>query len=207
MSKSDAAAKPQTENGLNAERLNLRFLMESDISEVVAAERLSLPQDCFHWCLGADGIKSIVKQRHSEAAGTWDTRSMVIEMPVQDCKNPNQWIAWVCGAFAFELQPVGYEILYVIVHPDAPLDKIIHIISLFMRGKADRSPLRRTVTLYLRDRDEAGLRKLLPIWRSKGFESSLARDYFGQDDGWKMVYESEVPNEERDKRDGDKQFS
>jgi len=193
------------------DKLNLRFIEEADLKAVADMERLANrvkdnPEWVQPWTMGVPGILDIIRQRRDELRGTYDTRTMVVERPVPVESNPNQYAVQVCGAFSYELQPAGYELLYTVLHPDAKAECVLQIIAYYLRGKADRSPVRRKVIHYVRDRDEAGLRTLLPFWKSRGFAVHLVRDHFENNiDGWRLTYESEVPNDERDKHDQDKE--
>ncbi len=118
---------------------------------------------------------------------------MVIEAPTET-GNPNEWCFWTCCCFCYELQEDGYELLFSILHPEAPWEDCLQLIYLYLIGKANKSTTRRKVVLYLRDYDN-NLPRLLTFWKSRGFATHLIPNYFdGKMDAWQLTWEAEETN-------------
>lgn len=140
------------------------------------------------WALQAPEIVDIVRQRRDTNYQAYDTRTYVLEENVKIKGGAS--VREVMGAFAYEKHPLSMEVLYVTLHPKADVVKVINDIAVFLKSMADASDKRKTVNVYLRDRDEARLRDVLPVWMSVGFKVKLVPDYFVEHDGWRCSYVS-----------------
>jgi hypothetical protein len=180
----------------------IRHMEEADLSHLVEISRLdsAYPDPDFEelqgpWHLDRADILAVVRQRKDDARGSCDTRAYVLETPARGEDGVES--PWVCGGFALELQPVGWEIVYFVADPslyhyDSAAQKetgsvldALDLVCEFVQEKACKSEKRKQVRVVLWDRDEAHLRSLLPFWRGRDFEVKLKRDYFpGNTDGW-----------------------
>jgi len=192
----------------------IRPIEKWDLPELVEAEQLSNEQAVDDpdfgiinymnpWTMTEDDIKEFIGRRKDEKQGTWDTRTYAVDIPVEsmDDNGLQETIAWTCAGFCFEKLLDGFEMSWVVLHPLSPVTDIVETIANFMKAMADRSDQRKKVVVYVRDRDEAGLRQILPVWKAAGFAIKLVPNYFeGNIDAWKCVYESTTFVEKQDRR-------
>lgn len=184
----------------------IRHMEESDFDSLV---EISQNDSTYHdpdfedlagpWLMDRADFLGVIRQRKDDTRGTFDTRVYVTETISTD--DEGHEVRWVCGGFALELQPLGWEILYLVMDkslyaydPAANFGRgaekggvldVLECIADFAQEKASRSERRKSVSIVLWDRDEAHLRSLLPFWVRREFEVKLKRDYFlGNIDGW-----------------------
>ncbi len=178
-------------------KVRVRFIRKADMEEVMEAEREhnAIVDPDFGvvlapWVKSADDVLGLIKQRRDRSQSTYDTRTFVAEVSLETIQGNE--VEWVCGAFSYELQPTAYEVVWMCIHPKGPeLDVLTSFLS-HLREKAEASSTRKTVTILLRDRDEAGIRKLLPHLRKEGFKISLVRDHFEDNiDAWRCEFTTE----------------
>jgi hypothetical protein len=189
--------------------VTIRYIEEADLESLMEGERASnsirMSDPEFGelsllnpWALTADDVLKVLRQRACEQAGTYDTRAWVAEVKLEATEPDGEArkVPWVCGGFAYEVQENLFEVLFVSIHPAAPLPEIFGAMLAHLKRRAERSEKRKQVVLYLRDRDEAGLRTLLPLVVAEGFAVKLAPDHFGDHDGWRCVWRA--PDEDED---------
>ncbi len=181
--------------------MKIRLIEETDMEMLLDAERafnLVKVSDLDFgdvewlnpWTLSANDILAIIRQRPRKDLGTYDTRTFVAEVGLEatDEQGFKHEVPWVVGGFAYEIQENAFEVVFLTIHPVADVPAVMAAMLDFLKKKAERSDNRNRVTLYLRDRDEAGLRQLLPLIKLDGFTVKLARDHFGDHDGWECSY-------------------
>lgn len=168
----------------------LRFVEENDIPALLEAERLfntviiedadfGTLQVLNDWALTEKEILEGIQQIPNREEGVCDTRTFIIE---------NQ-SAELTGGFCFEIQETWFEVLYFILSPGHAEEAFWEMLA-FLQARADRASKRRKVILYVRDRDEAGLRTLLPCLLKASWKVSLVANHFGSTDAWRGVYEA-----------------
>lgn len=157
--------------------MELRFFKQSDLPGVMQVEREfnSLPGGRLNqWTMSAEEVLAEMK-------GNCNSSLVVL----------SQGEVW--ATFIYEINQVSYDVVYLAIHPKAPIHKVLRLIVIYMTGKAEVSPLRNVVRIYLRDRDEAHIRDILPVLQESGFTVRLARDYYEdyKSDGWCCSYVAE----------------
>lgn len=110
-----------------------------------------------------------VGQYKNEKVGVNDTRSWVCEVDKK-----------VVGGFIYELQPDGYEFVFLTVHPDAPPEVRTEILA-FIAEKAYKSATRKTVAMYVPDGDY----KTLKSFMDNGYAHKLEPNPNGND-SWRV---------------------
>lgn len=181
--------------------ITIRLIEEDDMQALLDAERAAnavrVADPDFGqvewlnpWCLSAQDVLDIIRQYPRRDHGICDTRTLVTEILTkgQDPDGETYEIPLVCGGFSYEVQDDGFELLFAIVHPAAPVADVWKTVLAYLKRRAERSAKRKKVTVYLRDRDEAGLRQLLPLVRAEGFSVRLQPNYFGNHDGWECAF-------------------
>lgn len=180
----------------------IRFIEEADMPQLMEAERaaneVEFDDPDFDrvkflnpWVMAAEDVMCIIRQRRSSDKGTYDTRTFVTQIMKKAKGETGQdtEVAWVCGGFALEKHEEHYEFSFFTIHPEAPVEDVFRAMVGNLKSRADRSETRKKVVIYLRDRDEAGLRTFIPLVKGEGFSVKLARDYFGDHDGWCCTYD------------------
>lgn len=97
------------------------------------------------------------------------------------------------GGFVIEVLPQSYDVLWFTfdrTHPNSisAFDEMLE----FLQEKAETSKTRRAVNIYLADRNESGMKVLIPRLQHYGFTISLQRDWFNDCDGWKCEFVAET---------------
>lgn len=162
--------------------VNIRFIEQADMEQLMEASQ-STP-----FGLSCDEVLSVVRQRKTEE--TYDTRTFVTQIARQSLTEQGKKVTapWVCGGYAFEKQDDCLSVVFFIIHANAPQDQVFRAIVKDVKSRVERSATRRLAVFHLRDRDEAGLRIWIPVLSQEGFTITLARNFFGRDDGWRCVY-------------------
>jgi hypothetical protein len=152
-----------------------RLIMRSDIARVIQCEESHVELDPD---FGVETIRSgaldeaallkLIEQRRDEKANTYDTRTLVVEAKVTAFQRQ------LVGAVTYEIQPDGYEIIFLTVHADAPPETRAELVKALM-GKVDRNDkLRKNVRMYVRDGDWDMVRTLQGL----GWSLKLVADHF-----------------------------
>lgn len=169
--------------------VHVRPIRQEDLARVLQAEQawnsyeddvFGMPQT-YPWCHTEDDLLAIIRTRADEN-GHGSTRVFVLEMGGQ-----------VVGGFGYALQADHYEMIFVSLDPNGPLPKLVEAIATHLRGKLHQGKRKRAL-VWLRDRDEAGLRILYPLWQKSSFSARLVLGRFGHDDGWQFTLRSEQKN-------------
>lgn len=147
------------------------------------------------WAITSEEIRSIIRQTKDFAKGAYETRTNVCELTLDDGDGQGPYSVF-CGAFAYQETEVGYDVFYVITNPDANPPATLATVVGYLKGKADKSPKRKTVTYHLRDRDEEGISTVIPFFKKSGFAVTLVPDYFESErhDAWRLTYVSTADN-------------
>lgn len=146
------------------------------------------------WYLTKDDVVDIVRQRSDKEKSLYDTRTFVVDMEIETFPHKGQKtiekIGWTCAAYCYEKQPTGFEIVYLSIHPDSPMEEVLDRILYSMMALTERSEARNHFQIVLRDRDEARIRFLIPKFQEIGCKIRLIPNYFKDDgiDGWECVW-------------------
>lgn len=184
--------------------MNCRFCEQHDLPGVIELEKIanSRPDPDFGtpvvnpWALDEASLMEVVRQKnggHGSGDTLYPSRVAVVEDEIYLDEDSSEVV--VVGAFAYELANASYQLCWQAVHPDADASEVVVEIFSFLKKKADRSKTRKEVVVYLRDRDEADLRRLMTAWLSCGFSKpTLCRGLYEEDghDGWRLSWMSEV---------------
>ncbi len=171
--------------------VRVRFIQQPDLQPLLAAERAfnsrtledEQGNECVvlnPWTLSATDVLDVVRTSRDSEGGTYDTRTYVAVRGVA-----------VEGGFSLRLLPDRYEFAFLICKPGQGFGEVLLAVLKRAKDKAWRSRNRRKLVLYLRDRDEAGLRLFIPVLKEEGFKLELVPDHFGEHDGWKCTYDVE----------------
>lgn len=144
--------------------MQIRNLLESDLDDI-----FELELDVSPWAIGEEELA-----RLRSGTSTW---GRVVEDG-----------AYFMGAFLFDVLDDGYTVIWSTFYPENA-DDVVEAMATYLKRKANATQ-RKKVRVYLRDSDEAGLRKIVPAWHSQGFKSRLLRRHFGDMDGWEMYWEA-----------------
>lgn len=177
----------------------IRWVEKYDIEQVMEAERLWNTVEMADQDFGLVTLLNpwtMSREAFMDMLSSQGTYTAVVTVPVEDSECPEEDTDWVVGVFTWEKEVNGWSLLWFAICPFAPIEEITNIILDELKQRADRSVSRKRVTFYLRDRDEARIRGLLPLFKLAGFSVKLAPNYFeGLIDGWKCEYESQVIRE------------
>ena len=163
----------------------VRFIEQADLPHVLAAERalhtvrVSDPDfGRFNalnpWAVGREGLLRLVRQRKRGAER--ETRALVAHEPGRDA----------CGCFVYEKHADRLEVVWLSARPGRRFEPAVSAMLVWLKNKAAAKG--RSVVYRLRDRDEAGIRVLLPLFRRHGFSVRLEPDAFGHCDGWLCTF-------------------
>lgn len=189
----------------NPTKCNIRNMHFDDMPEVIEAEHESLKFIAGDftvlptWALTEKDIRTLASVAKDLKEGTYASHMRVVEVNVTD-KRPAKKVdslSWVCAFFSYEEWPDAYGITNLIVSPHTNVEFVLNKIVEWLKNKADLSPKRRKIIHFVRDADEAGIRKILPAYKKFGFTIKLVPNYFDdglQDcnkvDAWKCEYEA-----------------
>lgn len=94
----------------------------------------------------------------------------------------------IVGFFIYENQLLCVDLQHLSLDPKLAQEEQILIIVEVIEYLKKQEP--ESVIYYIRDRDEAHIRTVLPVFMKNGFTVSSARNHFdGNDDGWKCFCE------------------
>jgi hypothetical protein len=186
-----------------ATAIRIRPIEEADLEPLLEAERLfntvELDDPDFGgvvwlnpWTLSAADVLAIIRQYPSEARNRGDTRTLVAEVKLEATEPDGsvRFVPFLCGGFAYEILPDEYLVRYIILHPAADRAGVLASFLDHLKKRSVKSGKSRRILLYLRDRDEAGFRQLMPVVQAEGFAVTLRPDHFGSHDGWECLWET-----------------
>ncbi len=175
--------------------LKVRFIERPDLEGLLAVERAFNTSEVYaldeegnerqvevlsSWTLCAEDVLTVVRQSRDEEKGTYDTRTYVVRNGAK-----------VEGGFSLLLEPDRFCFAFLVCPPCELFGPVLNTVLEHVKNKAWRANKRRKVVLYLRDRDEAGLRRFIPVLKENGFTISLKPDYYQECDGWECTWEAE----------------
>lgn len=182
--------------------ISTRFIELADVGQVLEAEAALNRHhavdpdfgeiDCpAPWALGEAGLVRLLAQRNDDKRGTSETRGYVAQTTrLGKSEGGVVRAPWVCAGMCYEKRERSYLIVWLTAHPLGPVAAAVAALLRELKGKAHRSAKRKRIELVLRDRDEAGLRLLLPVVMQEGLTVRLAPGHYADCDGWLCTYES-----------------
>lgn len=175
-----------------------RFIQEPDVRQLLQVEKAAnattfddpdfgTVQWYHHWTVDVCELMKLIRQRRAVDTGTHDTRTIVVERSKTESLGDGveAVVPWLCGGFTYEIHDDGFKVLFISVHPEAK--GLYGEILDWMKERAKRSPKRKNITIFLRDKEEAGIRALIPVLVSKGFILKLVPNFFEDCDGWRFT--------------------
>ena len=185
-----------------------RFIDSEDMENLMACERecnkINDPDFQIElmnsWSLSYADVMSLIRQTRDKENNIYDTRTVVLEMKIQCDSQESQTKKekWLCGGFIYEIQPDRYEIVWMSLHPEAPLGTAVKAISAHMKKKCASSKTRHEAVVTVRDFDDPKgdfsqshlrISKIIEPFKKNGFDNVTLHDsYFGRTDAWQLKY-------------------
>lgn len=147
----------------------MRLATLEDIPCLVACED-ELPAH-YSEPLGEVGFRELFRRRWK------DVRAYSIQ-------RSSRGVLFICGGLVYTLKNGEGEIISLAYHPTLRDDvgRVLLLCAAHLRARARKKHC--SFTLNLRDRDQTGLRQLLPFWKLQGVNFRLCPDLWGDDDVW-----------------------
>jgi len=99
----------------------------------------------------------------------------------------------IVGFFIFDSSNLAIDLDHFSLNPSLPKENQVEAVNQVIRllkKNASKERIGKLITYFVRDREEAHIRTILPCFMKAGFNVSLARDHFdGDTDGWKCTFQ------------------
>lgn len=175
-----------------------RFIEKRDVAEVLRIEKRSNTSDintdfgpvpCTnHWALDEKELMDLIRER---AVAKLEPGGGTYTFVVEEDSNVKTYAQLkTVGGFSYEKSVDSYEVIWVTAEVNR-IKEVYGEVIRYMRGLAEKSESRKKAVFYVRDRDEAHLRSILPIFQGLGAEIKLIKDFYqGNTDAWRCTFTS-----------------